>query len=70
MRSTGQCVSEATRELFTHNHVISEHKKQSITYDNGREFSEHRMIEYETKMMVFFAHPYSSWERGTNENTN
>ncbi len=69
-RGTWLCVSEATRELFTHNNAIPAHKKQSITYDNGREFSEHRMIEYETRMIVFFAHPYHSWERWTNENTN
>jgi transposase, IS30 family len=62
-------VSEATRELF-HDSSIPTNKKLSITYDNGREFSEHRMIEYETKMTVFFAHPYHSWERGSNENTN
>ncbi|MBP9779435.1 IS30 family transposase [Candidatus Gracilibacteria bacterium] len=69
IRGTGQCVSEATRELFNTTQIPT-HKKQSITYDNGREFSEHRMIEYETNMTVFFAHPYHSWERGTNENTN
>jgi len=68
-RGTGQCVSETTRELFN-TLQIPVHKKQSITYDNGREFSEHRMIEYETNMTVFFAHPYHSWERWTNENTN
>ena len=68
-RSTGVCVSEATKELFS-NLSIPTNKKLSITYDNGREFSEHRMIEFETKMIVFFAHPYHSWERGTNENTN
>ncbi len=67
LRGTGQCVREATRILFDD---IQKWKKQSITYDNGREFSEHRMIEYETKMIVFFAHPYHSWERWANENTN
>jgi IS30 family transposase len=41
-----------------------------MTYDNGREFSEHSMIEYETNLEVYFANPYCSWERGTNENTN
>lgn len=69
-RSTWQCVSDATRDLFMNNDVIPTNKKLSITYDNGREFSEHRMIEFETKMTVFFAHPYHSWERWTNENTN
>lgn len=45
-------------------------KKHSITYDNGSEFSEYELIERNTKMAVYFAYPYHSWERGTNENTN
>lgn len=69
IQATGQCVMEATTDLFS-NTPVPTHKKLSITYDNGREFSEHRMIEFETRMTVFFAHPYHSWERWTNENTN
>lgn len=69
LRWTGQCVTEATKELFS-NTSVPAHKKLSVTYDNGMEFSEHRMIEFETKMTVFFAHPYHSWERWINENTN
>lgn len=42
----------------------------SITYDNGTEFSEYEKIEKKTKALVYFANPYHSWERGTNENTN
>jgi IS30 family transposase len=49
---------------------IPKYKRKTITYDNGKEFSEHRLIEYYTKTKVYFAHPYHSWERGTNENTN
>lgn len=49
---------------------ITEDKKYTITYDNGTEFSEHELIERETEMDVYFANPYHSWERGTNENTN
>lgn len=45
-------------------------KRHSITYDNGTEFSSHEMIERKTKAHVYFANPYHSWERGTNENTN
>lgn len=45
-------------------------KKCTITYDNGIEFSEYELIERETKMSVYHAYPYHSWERGTNENTN
>ena len=43
---------------------------QSSTYDNGKEFSMHEVIASTTGMDVFFAMPYQSWERGTNENTN
>ena len=60
VRGTGKCVSESTKILFQN---IPKWGKKSITYDNGREFSEHRMIEYETNITVFFAHPYHSWER-------
>lgn len=42
----------------------------SITYDNGLEFAAHEKITQETGAKIYFAHPYSSFERGTNENTN
>ncbi|NKB61040.1 MAG: IS30 family transposase [Gammaproteobacteria bacterium] len=42
----------------------------TITYDNGREFSDHERMAKELSADIYFAHPYSSWERGTNENTN
>lgn len=45
-------------------------RKQTITYDNGSEFSDYEIIERDTQMTVYFAYPYHSWERGTNENTN
>jgi len=41
-----------------------------MTYDNGIEMARHEMITKKTGMKIYFAHPYSSWERGTNENTN
>lgn len=43
---------------------------ESITYDNGVEFSYHDLITLDTKIKIYFAFPYHSWERGTNENTN
>ena len=42
----------------------------TITSDNGREFAGHERIAKILKADFYFAHPYSSWERGTNENTN
>ena len=44
--------------------------RQTATFDNGKEFSCHEEMAKTLSMDVFFAHPYHSWERGTNENTN
>ncbi|MUU79921.1 IS30 family transposase, partial [Winogradskyella endarachnes] len=44
--------------------------RKSMTYDNGIEMAKHQKITQNTGMKIYFAHPYSSWERGTNENTN
>lgn len=44
--------------------------KQTITFDNGTENSNWSELEKKTNVKIFFCHPYSSWERGTNENTN
>ena len=46
------------------------HRVKSITYDNGREFAAHKAMETDLQARIYFAHPYASWERGTNENTN
>jgi transposase, IS30 family len=50
---------EAHRQLFI-----------TITVDNGPEFHGYKEIEAATGVKVYFANPYASWERGTNENTN
>ncbi|WFE69564.1 IS30 family transposase [Thiomicrospira sp. R3] len=42
----------------------------TITYDNGLEFADHERMAKELNAKIYFAHPYSSWERGINENTN
>jgi len=44
--------------------------RKTMTYDNGTEMAEHKLLTQQTGMDIYFAHPYSSWERGTNENTN
>ena len=45
-------------------------KVHTITSDNGKEFAQHETVAKKLKAAFYFAHPYASWERGTNENTN
>ena len=42
---------------------------KTLTYDQGKEMSEHKQFTIDTGMTVYFAHPGAPWERGTNENT-
>ena len=42
----------------------------TITLDNGGEFAGHMKVHEATRAKVYFAKPYASWQRGTNENTN
>lgn len=62
-----QWVTDTLSSLWSH---LPQDKRKTLTLDNGREFAEHKMIEFETGTTVYFAHPYHSWERWTNENTN
>jgi len=43
---------------------------KTVTFDNGTEFSNSAEMEGNGRRNVFYAHPYSSYERGTNENWN
>ena len=59
-------VTRATIELLTPFQSVV----HTITADNGKEFAYHDQITKALDAEVYFAHPYSSWERGLNENTN
>jgi IS30 family transposase len=65
-RKTAQAVSQAMITLLK----PYRKKVNTITSDNGREFAGHEEIAKSLKADFYFAHPYSSWEPGTNENTN
>jgi IS30 family transposase len=43
---------------------------KTVTADNGTEFHNYRRIEARTQALFYFARPYHSWERGSNENAN
>jgi IS30 family transposase len=53
------------RLLFPYKNTV-----HTITSDNGTEFAEHEFIAKKLKTVYYFAHPYSSWERGLIEYTN
>ena len=59
-------VADAIIKLLTpfSDHVLT------MTSDNGKEFTEHKKITSKLNARFYFAHPYASWERGLNENTN
>jgi transposase, IS30 family len=44
--------------------------RRSVTFDKGKEFAEHQQLSRSRNLEVYFALPYRSWQRGTNENTN
>jgi IS30 family transposase len=65
---------DRTKETLTVRAIqlIRQHRRlfKTITADNGTEFHDYEKIERATGVPVYFANPYHSWERGTNENTN
>ena len=65
-------VKRRTRRQVTRaiNLLLKGHAVHTLTLDNGREFAGHEHIAHRSQCQVFFADPYSSWQRGSNENTN
>lgn len=53
-----QAINEVKRKVLT------------VTLDNGTEFHDYEKVEAQHRVKFYFATPYRSWERGTNENTN
>ncbi|NJD86278.1 IS30 family transposase [Candidatus Erwinia dacicola] len=67
-QGTGAIVTLVERK----NRILSGYKDvcHTITFDNGREFTRHKEVADALEAETYFAHPYASWQRGLNENTN
>ena len=50
--------------------TIPTQMKKTMTCDNGTEMAQHKLFTKNTKIQVYFTHPYSPWERPANENSN
>jgi len=69
VRLTGKQADLLSKAAVTHMTEMKS-KVKTITFDNGLEFADHATIAEGLEADIYFAHPYSSWVRGTNENTN
>jgi IS30 family transposase len=69
-RTDSKEAQEVALKIGTLFKTLPPRARRSVTLDNGKEFARHEEIAKDAALDVFFAHPYHSWERGTNENTN
>ena len=69
MQVMSKCAADVTKATIA---LLKPYKAlvHTITADNGKEFAYHEKISKALDTEVYFAHPYSSWERGLNENKN
>jgi len=67
VRGLAELTRKKTEERFS---KMPKNKKYTMTYDNGITFAEHELTEKNTGLVIYFANPYHSWERGCNENFN
>ena len=69
-RTTDGTAKAGDLVLFEKLGQIPEEYLKTLTRDNGSENKEYKKVEQELGLSVYFAHPYHSWERGSNENCN
>ena len=62
--------SEAVEKMIVSLMELLPRRSYTLTVDNGKEFAGHESVADALRIRVYFADPYSSWQRGLNENTN
>ena len=70
LRPVRRCQAELVEQATVSGLQPIADRVHTLTSDNGKEFARHQQIAEALQAAFFFAHPYASWERGTNENTN
>jgi IS30 family transposase len=71
IRKKKRKTAEETATVMTEMYLsVPKHLRKTTTADNGSEFCSHEKVTKKTKIQIFFARPYHSWERGSNENAN
>jgi len=64
---TSAVVGNRMTDLFKH---VPVEQRKTLTLDNGKEFATHEKVSEKLELPIYFARPYCSYERGTNENAN
>ena len=67
---TRKGAAETNKAIINRLKRLPESGRQTLTLDNGTENAKHEQLSAKLGISCYFAHPYSSWERGTNENIN
>lgn len=70
IRKVERATAKQTATAITDALLVWKTSVKTVTFDNGKEFSYHDRVATALSCKVYFARPYHSWERGTNENTN
>ena len=66
----GHTALEVQEALVAKMLTLDEQLRRSLTWDQGREMTNHLAISAQTGLDIYFCNPHSPWQRGSNENTN